>query len=72
MLMLNSKTKTLDALHRCENNALVLLAVARFFVSERKVPKARSWFIRTVKLDPDLGDAWAFYYKFELQFGTEV
>ena len=23
-------------------------------------------------LDPDLGDTWAYYYKFELQHGTEV
>lgn len=25
-----------------------------------------------VKLDPDFGDAWAAYYKFEMQYGTEV
>ena len=25
-----------------------------------------------MKLDPDLGDAWAYFYKFELQHGTEV
>jgi hypothetical protein len=25
-----------------------------------------------VKIDSDLGDAWAFFYKFELQHGTEV
>jgi pre-mRNA-processing factor 6 len=67
-----SKTKCLDALQRCENNALVLNTVARYFCSERKISKARSWFTRTVKLDPDFGDAWAYYYKFEVQFGTEV
>ncbi|CAH8665570.1 unnamed protein product [Schistosoma rodhaini] len=33
--------------------------------------KARNWFTRTVKLEPDLGDAWAYFYKFELQHGTE-
>lgn len=60
-----------DALKKCENDPLVLLAVARLFLSERKITKARSWFNRTVKLDPDLGDAWAAYYKFELQYGTE-
>ena len=46
--------------------------VAKYFLSEHKVPKARSWFNRAVKLSSDLGDAWAHYYKFELQFGTEV
>ena len=70
--MYSRKTKSLDALHHCENSAIVLLAVARYFVSERKIPKARSWFTRAVKLDPDLGDAWVYYYKFELQFGSEV
>lgn len=44
----------------------------RLFWSERKINKAREWFQRTVKIDPDYGDAWAYFYKFELQYGTEV
>lgn len=44
----------------------------RLFWSERKITKAREWFHRTVKIDSDLGDAWALFYKFELQHGTEV
>jgi len=35
------------------------------------VDKARSWFERAVKLDPDNGDSWAYFYRFELQHGTE-
>ena len=42
------------------------------FWSERKIAKAREWFNRTVKIDPDLGDAWANFYKFELLHGDEV
>ena len=34
--------------------------------------KAREWFLRTVKIDPDLGDAWAYFYRFEQTHGTEV
>ena len=34
--------------------------------------KAREWFQRAVKIEPDLGDTWANFYKFELQHGTEV
>ena len=34
--------------------------------------KARDWFQRAIKIDPDLGDTWAHFYKFELQHGTEV
>lgn len=30
------------------------------------------WFLRTVKIEPDLGDAWALFYKFEMQHGTDV
>ena len=48
------------------------LFVFRLFWSERKINKAREWFQRTVKIDPDYGDAWAYFYKFELQYGTEV
>jgi pre-mRNA-processing factor 6 len=65
------RAKSMDALKHCENNPHVLLAVALLFLSERKISKARSWFNRTIKLDPDLGDAWAAYYKFELNYGTE-
>lgn len=45
---------------------------SRLFWSERKINKARDWFHRTVKIDPDFGDAWAYFYKFELLNGTEV
>lgn len=51
---------------------LTWLFIHRLFWSERKITKAREWFLRTVKIEPDLGDAWAFFYKFELQHGTEV
>jgi len=64
------KSKSVDALRKCEHDAHVLLAVSKLFWTERKITKAREWFNRTVKIDPDLGDAWAYYYKFELLQGT--
>ena len=33
--------------------------------------KAKEWFIKAVKLNPDLGDTWATYYKFTAAHGTE-
>lgn len=39
---------------------------------EHKLKKAREWFQRAVKIDPDLGDTWGNFYKFELLHGTEV
>ncbi|KAI8439587.1 hypothetical protein MSG28_013314 [Choristoneura fumiferana] len=65
------KTKSVDALKKCEHDAHVLLAVSQLFWTERKLNKCREWFNRTVKIDPDLGDAWAFFYKFELLNGNE-
>ena len=65
------KTKSVDAMKKCEHDPPVLLAVARLFWAERKIQKAREWFTRTVKLEPDLGDAWVNFYRFELLHGNE-
>eukprot|EP00005_Dracoamoeba_jomungandri_P004683 CAMPEP_0174258100 /NCGR_PEP_ID=MMETSP0439-20130205/7161_1 /TAXON_ID=0 /ORGANISM="Stereomyxa ramosa, Strain Chinc5" /LENGTH=930 /DNA_ID=CAMNT_0015341477 /DNA_START=56 /DNA_END=2848 /DNA_ORIENTATION=- len=64
------KSKSVDALKQCDNDPYVLVAVAGVFWADRKVDKARNWFDRAVKLNPDLGDSWAAFYKFELQHGT--
>ncbi|KAF4792124.1 pre-mRNA-processing factor 6-like protein [Turdus rufiventris] len=61
----------MDALRKCEHDPHIFLAVAKLFWSERKITKTREWFHRTLKIDSDLGDAWAFFYKFEIQHGTE-
>jgi len=64
------KTRSVDAMKKCEHDPHVLLAVSRLFWSDRKVQKCRDWMARTVKLDPDFGDAWINFYKFELVHGT--
>ena len=64
------KTKSVDALKKCEHDPHVLLAVSKLFWTERKTQKCREWFNRAVKIDPDFGDAWGFFYKFELLHGT--
>jgi len=77
------KSKSVDALRICEHDPAVLLAVSksvlppvgdacRLFWTERKLAKARQWFGRTVKVDTDFGDAWAYFYKFESIHGTTV
>lgn len=65
------KTKSVDALKKCEHDPHVLLAVSLLFWGERKIGKCREWFNRTVKIEPDLGDAWAYFWKFEKLFGGE-
>ena len=66
------KSKSVDALKKCDNDPVVIIAVARLFWAERKLDKARTWFGRACKRDPDNGDAWAWWFKFECQQGTQV
>ncbi|KAJ7873267.1 PRP1 splicing factor, N-terminal-domain-containing protein [Mycena olivaceomarginata] len=57
---------------RCSaDNPVIICTVARLFWAERKIEKARQWFGRAVATDPDLGDSWAWWLKFERQHGTE-
>lgn len=65
------KTKSVDALKKCEHDPHVLLAVSKLFWSERKISKCREWFQRTLKIEPDLGDSWAYWYRFEQLHGTK-
>ncbi|GMJ13055.1 STARIK 1, EMBRYO DEFECTIVE 2770, STABILIZED 1 [Hibiscus trionum] len=65
------KTKSMDALKKCDHDPHVITAVAKLFWHDRKVDKARTWLNRAVTLAPDIGDFWALYYKFELQHGSE-
>ena len=61
------KSKSMDALKRCDNDPLVVLAIARLFEKDRKYAKAQQWFERAVTLAPKLGDAWVYLYAFELR-----
>eukprot|EP01038_Epipyxis_sp_PR26KG_P008362 gene8362-11314_t len=60
------KSKSIDALKKCDNDPIVLIAVARLFEKDNKIAKARKWFDRAVSLSPRLGDGWAYYYTLEL------
>ncbi|KAJ2372628.1 U4/U6 x U5 tri-snRNP complex subunit Prp1, partial [Coemansia sp. RSA 2611] len=60
------KAKSVDALkHVDAHDPAVTVAVARLFWSERRVDKARAWFGRAAAADPDYGDAWAWWLRFE-------
>jgi pre-mRNA-processing factor 6 len=64
------QSKAVEAMRRCENNPLVILSVARLFWADRKIEKARKYFESAITQDPDLGDAWAAYYRFEAEHGS--
>ncbi|KAF1335881.1 Pre-mrna-processing factor, partial [Globisporangium splendens] len=63
------KRASFTALKKKDNDPSVCLSVAKLFWQERKYSKARKWLERTVQLDADFGDGWAFYYLFEVQHG---
>mmetsp|Transcript_36225 Transcript_36225/g.78154 ORF Transcript_36225/g.78154 Transcript_36225/m.78154 type:complete len:592 (-) Transcript_36225:57-1832(-) len=65
------KSKSADAIKRRPDDPRVIAAVAALFASERKHEKARKWYERAVKLDPDVGDSWAKWYAFELDAGKK-
>ena len=66
------KARSLEAIKRVDNDPMLLITVARMFWGERRLEKAMSWFEKAIVFDSDLGDAWAWYYKFLLQHGTKV
>ena len=65
------KTKSKDALKKCNSDPHVIAVVAKLLWHNRKVEKARTLLNTAVTLAPDIGDFWALCYKFELQHGTE-
>ncbi len=74
------KARATDALKKTEkseepkDSAQVICAIARLFWAERKIEKARQWFERSVATDsePDWGDSWGWWLKFEREHGTAV
>lgn len=66
------KSRSADALRKAADDPLIICTVARLFWAERKIEKARQWFERAVKVNPDLGDVWGWWLKFEKQHGIVV
>jgi pre-mRNA-processing factor 6 len=66
------KPRALEAIKKVDNDPILFVTIARIFWAERKLEKAQNWFEKAILLDSDLGDTWAWYYKFLLQHGTDV
>lgn len=66
------KARSLEAIKKVDNDPILFITVARIFWGERRLEKAMTWFEKAIVSNSDLGDAWAWYYKFLLQHGTEV
>ncbi|PSS27628.1 hypothetical protein M430DRAFT_112597 [Amorphotheca resinae ATCC 22711] len=65
------KPRALEAIKKVDNDPILFVTIARIFWGERRLEKAQNWFEKAIMVDSDLGDAWAWYYKFLLQHGTE-
>mmetsp|Transcript_31144 Transcript_31144/g.75951 ORF Transcript_31144/g.75951 Transcript_31144/m.75951 type:complete len:978 (-) Transcript_31144:272-3205(-) len=65
------KSRSYDALKRCEDDPHVFMAVAKLFWLDGKQRKARNWFNRATTVNPNLGDAWAWFYRFEKDHGRK-
>lgn len=66
------KARSLEAIKKADNDPILFITVARIFWGERRLEKAMTWFEKAIVTDSDLGDGWAWYYKFLLQHGTDV
>jgi len=65
--------KCLDALKKCENDPLVILAVARFFwIEKHQIDKARKWFLNAAAVGQRFGQVWADYLGFEVAQGVDA
>ncbi|KAI1921045.1 U4/U6 x U5 tri-snRNP complex subunit Prp1 [Ophidiomyces ophidiicola] len=65
------KPRSLEAIKKVDNDPILFVTVARIFWGERRLEKAMTWFEKAIVVNSDLGDAWAWYYKFLLQHGTD-
>lgn len=66
------KARSLEAIKKVDNDPILFITVARIFWGERRLEKAMTWFEKAIVSNSDFGDAWAWYYKFLLQHGTDV
>jgi len=65
------KARSVDALKKSSDDARIICTVARLFMTERKIEKAREWFKRAVKADSTWGDGWGWWLRFERAYGTD-
>ncbi len=66
------KTFCRDAIKKVGTDTHVIISIAKIFWKEKKYNKARLWFKeKAIVQSPDLGDAWIYYYAFEVDVETK-
>jgi pre-mRNA-processing factor 6 len=59
------RMRAVEGLKKADRDPVMTTSVARLFWIDRKEDKGRSWFEKALTIDPDYGDAWAWYYRLE-------
>jgi pre-mRNA-processing factor 6 len=66
------KSVLTEAIKKVGDDPILLVTAARLLWKERKLVKALNWFQRALEANPDIGDTWAWFYKFLEQHGTDT
>lgn len=69
--MSQRKNAFLDALKATDNSSTILLNIGIFFWIDGKIPKAKSWFERSLNNNDQNGDVWGWLYNFYSQNGSD-
>lgn len=66
------KSISVDALKHCSDDPHVCISLAKILWADRRDVEVKKWLERAISADRDLGDAWAYYYRFMCLCGTKV
>jgi pre-mRNA-processing factor 6 len=64
-------SRAADALSKVENNEYIMTSIAKVYLLDRNIEKARKWFENSLRINSDFGDTWIYYYKMEIEMGEE-
>jgi pre-mRNA-processing factor 6 len=67
----NKHAKAADALSKQEHSEHIMTSIGKIYMLERNVDKARRWLENAIRVNPNYGDAWIYYYKNEILFGDD-
>lgn len=59
----------MNALKNNDSDPDLFLAIAKVFWGERKGEKIKKWIKNAITINKDNGDAWAYYLRYEIEFG---
>jgi len=64
-------SRAADALSKVENNEYIMTSIAKVYLLDRNLEKARKWLENSLRINSDFGDTWIYYYKMESEIGDQ-